>query len=158
MWHRILSSLDHYSEWFCRYFREKTHLSELLDSQVQYYQFRISKGDKGNLNNTCRLIDSGDRCTTVLEIAHQLESQGQSIALLLLIAPIAARPNLSHSKLSTYGKFLRYFFRLLIGLTKKRPLLPAVYNAFFNRVLWHWKILRRYIPLLSILVDADNYV
>ena len=38
------------------------------------------------------------------------------------------------------------FFRLLNGLLKRRPLLPNIKHAFLNRVLWHWKICRRFIP------------
>ena len=38
------------------------------------------------------------------------------------------------------------FFRHLMTLIKTRPLLPKIKNAFFNRVLWHFRICHRFIP------------
>ena len=79
-------------------------------------------------------------------MAHQLESQGQNLALLVLISPSPHQPNLSYSDPSTYGMSLRKFFYLLINLIKRRPLVPAIKNAFLNRVLWHWGVFHRFIP------------
>lgn len=90
---------------------------------------------------------SGAGCTIVLEMAHQLESQGQNLALLVLMTPSPNQPNLSYSDPSAYGKSLGKFFYLLINLIKRRPLIPAIKNAFLNRILWHWRIFHRFIPI-----------
>jgi len=89
---------------------------------------------------------SGDGCGIVMEMAHQLESQGQNLGLIALFSPTALKPKISSTKLYTYRRSLRRFFFLLNNLLKKRPLIPAIVNAFLNRVLWQWKILHRYLP------------
>jgi thioesterase domain-containing protein len=98
---------------------------------------------------------SGWGCAIVLEMAHQLESQGQNLALIALLTPSPLKPILSSNNPDTYGRSLRKFFCLLIILLKNlwfiilnnRPLIPALYNAFSNRVLWHFRIFRRFIPI-----------
>jgi thioesterase domain-containing protein len=100
---------------------------------------------------------SGDGCAIVLEMAHQLESQGQDLGLIVLLTPTRAKPNVSVSNLTygrllrhyfyAYGRLLRHYYRLLIIHLKSRPLIPALYNAFSNRVLWHFKIFHRFIPI-----------
>jgi thioesterase domain-containing protein len=95
---------------------------------------------------------SGDGCSIILEMAHQLESQGQNLALIVLLTPPSLKPNISTTNRYTYGRYLRIFFRDLIFLLKKRPLIPAINNAFSNhefsnRVLWHFKIFHRFIPI-----------
>jgi thioesterase domain-containing protein/acyl carrier protein len=97
----------------------------------------------------------GAGCAIALEMAHQLESQGQKVALIVLISPANAHLNLSHLNLSMGSSSLRKFFRLLVILLKNllfiilnnRPLIPALYNAFSNRVLWHFPIFHRFIPI-----------
>lgn len=98
---------------------------------------------------------SGWGCAIVLEMAHQLESQGQNLALIALLTPSPLKPKLSSNNLDTYDRSLRKFFRLLIILLKNlwfillnnRPLIPAIYDAFSNRVLWHFRIFHRFIPI-----------
>ena len=89
---------------------------------------------------------SGDGCAIAIEMAHQLKSQGQNVALLVLIAPTPLKPNKSYNTFSIYRMSAKKFFRLLIGLMKKRPLLSNIRHAFLNRVLWHWKIFQRFLP------------
>jgi thioesterase domain-containing protein len=89
---------------------------------------------------------SGDGCGIAMEMAHQLASQGQNIGLLVLFSPTPLKPIISSTKLYTYRRSLRRFFFLLNNLLKKRPLIPAIINAFLTRVLWHWRIFHRYLP------------
>ena len=89
---------------------------------------------------------TGDGCAIALEIANQLESQGQNVRLLVLMTPGPFNSNKSYHILSYYYDPLKKFFGLLIGLMKKRPLLPNIWHAFLNRVLWHWKIFHRFLP------------
>ena len=100
---------------------------------------------------------AGFGCTIVLEMAHQLESQGQDLGLIVLLTPSPLKPNVTHTNLDTYGRLLRKFdiygrllrkyWRLVVFHLKSRPLIPALYNAFSNRVLWHFKIFHRFIPI-----------
>ena len=85
-------------------------------------------------------------CAIALEMANQLESQGQKVRLLVLMTPGPFNSNKSYHILSHYYDSLKKFFGLLIGLMKKRPLLPNIWHAFLNRVLWHWKIFHRFLP------------
>jgi thioesterase domain-containing protein len=89
---------------------------------------------------------SGDGCPIVIEMAHQLESQGQNLGLIVLFSPTPLKPKISSTNLYTYRRSLRRFFLLLNNLLKKRPLIPAIINAFLNRVLWNWRIFHRYLP------------
>jgi thioesterase domain-containing protein len=100
---------------------------------------------------------SGDGCAIVLEMAHQLESQGQDLGLIVLLTPTPLKPAISYTNLTygrllrhyfyAYGRLLRHYYRLLIIHLKSRPLIPALYNAFSNRVLWHFRIFHRFIPI-----------
>ncbi|MDC3237176.1 amino acid adenylation domain-containing protein [bacterium] len=94
---------------------------------------------------------SGAGCTIALEMAHQLESQGQHVALIVLMAPAHVKPIISSTKLHPYYRYLnrhlRIYFRLLNILIKSRPRIPLIKSAFFNRVLWPWKIFHRFIPI-----------
>jgi len=94
---------------------------------------------------------SGAGCTIALEMAHQLESQGQKVALIVLMSPAPLKPIISSTKLHTYYRYLywypRIYFRLLNILIKSRPRIPLIKSAFFNRVLWPWKIFHRFIPI-----------
>jgi thioesterase domain-containing protein len=89
---------------------------------------------------------SGDGCGIAMEMAHQLASQRQNIGLIVLFSPTPFKPQISSTKLYTYRRSLRRFFFLLNNLLQKRPLIPAIINAFLNRVLWHWKIFHKYLP------------
>jgi thioesterase domain-containing protein/acyl carrier protein len=89
---------------------------------------------------------SGDGCGIVMEMAHQLASQGQNIGLIVLFSPTPLKPKISSTKHYIYRRSLRRFFFLLNNLLKKRPLIPAIINAFLNRVLWHWRIFHKYLP------------
>jgi amino acid adenylation domain-containing protein len=90
---------------------------------------------------------SGWGCPIVLEMAHQLESQGQNLALIVLLSPSPLKLNISTSILHTYYRYRREYFRLLINLFKKRPLIPAIQYAFFNQVLLNYRIFHRFIPI-----------
>jgi thioesterase domain-containing protein len=151
-------------------------LARLLDPEQPFYGLSALGLEKGQIPHTqiedmaahyikeIRTIQfngpyfigaSGWGCAIVLEMAHQLESQGQNLALMLLLTPSPLKPNISTTNLDTYGGSLRKFFRLLIVLLKNllfillnnRPLIPAIYNAFSNRVLWHFRIFHRFIPI-----------
>jgi thioesterase domain-containing protein len=89
---------------------------------------------------------SGAGSTIALEMAHQLESQGQHVALIALMAPTPLKPIISSAKPSRFGKYLRIYFRLLMILIKSSPRIPLIKSAFFNRVLWPWRIFHRFIP------------
>jgi aspartate racemase len=89
---------------------------------------------------------SGDGCAIALEMADQLKSQGQDVTLLVLMTPGSFNPNESYNILSYYYHSLKKLLRLLFGLMKKRPLLPSIWHAFLNRVLWHWRIFHRFLP------------
>jgi aspartate racemase len=98
---------------------------------------------------------SGAGCAIALEIAHQLESQGQNVTLLALMIPSALKPtNLKPDRSpKTFSKFFRTYIRLsklylslLIIVVKSRLVLPTIKHFFLNRVLWHLKICRRFIP------------
>jgi thioesterase domain-containing protein len=90
---------------------------------------------------------SGFGCAIVLEMAHQLESQGQTVNLLALLTPSPLKPRKSSRSFSRYMKYAKGYYRLLIFHLKSRPLIPALYNAFSNRVLWHFRIFHRFIPV-----------
>jgi aspartate racemase len=95
---------------------------------------------------------SGGGCAIAFEMAHQLKSQGQKVALIVLISPPHAQLNLSdldtsNLDLSIGSMPLREFYHLLITLIKSRPLMPAIKNSFSNRILYRWKIFHRFIPI-----------
>jgi amino acid adenylation domain-containing protein len=90
---------------------------------------------------------SGAGCTIVLEMAQQLKLQGQHVTLMVLMAPASLKPNLSSTKLEKYFRSLRIVFRLLNILIKSSPRIPLIKSAFFNRVLWPWRIFHRFIPI-----------
>jgi thioesterase domain-containing protein len=103
---------------------------------------------------------SGAGCTIALEIAHQLQSQGQNVTLLALfipsnpkptdLKPTDLKPNRSPKIFSEFfRKYIRLsklYFSLLIIVVKSRLLLPTIKHFLLNRVLWHLKICRRFIP------------
>ena len=91
---------------------------------------------------------SGAGCPIVLEMAHQLESQGQKVTLLVLVSPtpLPIMTNKSHNTPFYYYNYLRRYSLRLIELLRNRPLLPNIKHVFLNRVLWHWRIFHRYIP------------
>jgi thioesterase domain-containing protein len=89
---------------------------------------------------------AGDGCIIALEMAHQLKSQGQNSALILL-APPPFKPNISPTKLYTYGRSLRIFFLGFNYVIKHGPLMPAIKDSFSNRILYRWKIFHRYVPI-----------
>jgi aspartate racemase len=98
---------------------------------------------------------SGAGCIIALEIAHQLESQGQHVTLLALMIPSNLKPtNLKpNSSPKTFSKFFRkyirlskLYFSLLIIVARSRLVLPTIKHFFLNRVLWHLKFCRRFIP------------
>jgi thioesterase domain-containing protein len=80
-------------------------------------------------------------------MAHQLESQGQNVALVVLMAPSPPKPIISSTKLENYIRSLRRYFWLLHILIKSSPRIPLIKSAFFNRVLWPWRIFHRFIPI-----------
>jgi thioesterase domain-containing protein/acyl carrier protein len=92
---------------------------------------------------------SGAGCTIVLEMAHQLKSQGQNVALIVLMTPTFLRLNKSSTKLKLYSyeRSLKIFLRRFNNLIKTRPFIPNIKNTFFNRVLWHFRIFHRFIPV-----------
>jgi thioesterase domain-containing protein/acyl carrier protein len=90
---------------------------------------------------------SGAGCTIVLEMAQQLKLQGQNVALMALMAPSLLKPIVSSTKPEKYFRSLRIYFRLLNILIKSSPRIPLIKSAFFNRVLWRWKIFHRFIPI-----------
>jgi amino acid adenylation domain-containing protein len=90
---------------------------------------------------------SGFGCGIVLEMAHQLEAQGQTVKLLALMSPSPLKPKRSSTIYSKYRKYLKVYYRLVVVHLKARPFLPALYNAFSNRVLWHFRILHRFMPV-----------
>jgi thioesterase domain-containing protein len=89
---------------------------------------------------------SGAGCFIALEMAHQLESQGQKVALIVYLTPSLAQWNLSHSNFSIVRSLWK-FYRLLFLFLQSRPFMPAVKNSFSNRILYHWKVFHRYIPI-----------
>jgi thioesterase domain-containing protein len=80
-------------------------------------------------------------------MAQQLKLQGQNVALMVLMAPSPLKPIISSTKLEKYFRSLRIYFRLLNILIKSSPRIPLIKSAFFNRVLWRWKIFHRFIPV-----------
>jgi thioesterase domain-containing protein len=89
---------------------------------------------------------SGAGCPIAIEMAHQLESQGQNVTVLVLMTPTSLKPNRSSKTLSKYIKFLKIYYSLLIIVIKSRLVLPTTKDVFLNRVLWHFKICHRFIP------------
>jgi thioesterase domain-containing protein len=89
---------------------------------------------------------SGAGCAIALEMAHQLESQGQNVALLALMIPSHIKPNSSPKSFSRYFRISKFYFNVLIMVIKSRLLLATIKHFFLNRVLWHLKICRRFIP------------
>jgi surfactin family lipopeptide synthetase C len=93
---------------------------------------------------------SGAGCAIALEIAHQLESQGQNVPLLALMIPSNLKPNRSTKTFSNsfrnYLRLSRLYFSLSIIVFKSRLVLPTAKHFFLNRILWHVQICRRYIP------------
>jgi hypothetical protein len=82
-------------------------------------------------------------------MAHQLNLQGQKVALLVLINPVTIQsktPQFSFVR-SIYGGSLKYFFHRFVDFMHNRPLLPYVKYTFFNRVLVNWRIFQRFIPM-----------
>jgi amino acid adenylation domain-containing protein len=92
---------------------------------------------------------TGDGGTIGLEMAHQLNLQGQKVALLVLINPVTIQSKTSQFSFvrSIYGGSLKYFFHRLVDFMHNRPLLPYVKYTFFNRVLVNWRIFQRFIPM-----------
>jgi thioesterase domain-containing protein/acyl carrier protein len=89
---------------------------------------------------------SGAGYPIVIEMAHQLESQGQNVTLLVLMTPFSLKPNRSSKTFSKYFKFLKIYFSLFNIVIKTRIVLPTIKHVFFNRVLWHLRICHRFIP------------
>ena len=77
---------------------------------------------------------SGDGGAIALEMAHQLESQGQKIGLIVLIIPSHAQLNSSQLNISTGRKYMNEY-RSIVSLLQSRPLMPAIKKSFFKRIL-----------------------
>jgi len=92
---------------------------------------------------------TGDGGSIGIEMAHQLKSQGQNVASIVLINPVTLQPNLSHFSFigDIYGGSLKYFFHRLVDFMHNRPLLPYVKYTFFNRVLVNYRIFQRFVPV-----------
>jgi thioesterase domain-containing protein len=90
---------------------------------------------------------AGDGCFIALEMAHQLKSQGQNSAKIVLLAPPPLKTNISSTKLYTYGRRLKIFFLGFNHVIKHGPLMPAIKDSFSNRILYRWKIFHRYVPI-----------
>jgi amino acid adenylation domain-containing protein len=89
---------------------------------------------------------SGAGCAIALEVAQQLESHGQKVALTVLISPSRAQLNLSDLNRVNGSRSLRRFFMRLIILLQSRPFMPAIKNSIANRILYRWTAFHRYIP------------
>jgi thioesterase domain-containing protein/acyl carrier protein len=89
---------------------------------------------------------SGAGCPIAIEMAHQLESQGQNVTLLVLMTPSSLKPNRSSKTLSKYVKFLKLRYSFLIVVIKSRLLLPTIRHSFLIRVHRHLRICHRFIP------------
>ena len=93
---------------------------------------------------------SGAGCTIALEMAHQLESQGQNVKLLVLMIPsnlkLKTAPKSFSKKFRMYFRIARLYLSFSMIVIKSRLILPSIKNFLLNRVLWHLKICRRFIP------------
>ncbi len=151
-------------------FGSATHfydLARLLGPEQPFYGLRALGLEKGQVPQTrfedmaahyikeIRTIQSdgpyfiggsGVGCAIALEMAHQLESQGQNVALLFLMIPSYPKPNRSPKTFSKYYSLAKTYFSFAIIVIKSRLLLATVKHFFLNRVLWHLRICRRFIP------------
>ncbi len=89
---------------------------------------------------------SGAGCFIALEMAHQLKSQGQDVALIVNLVPSPAQSNSSPSKLSIVRSMWQFYHRIYIFM-QTRPFLPTIKFTFANRVLYRWKILHKFVPI-----------
>ena len=89
---------------------------------------------------------SGAGCFIALEMAHQLEAQGQDVALMVYLVPSPVQPNLSPIKFSIARSMWQFYNRIFIFM-QTRPFMPTIRFTFANRILYRWKILHRFVPI-----------
>ena len=89
---------------------------------------------------------SGAGCFIALEMAHQLEAQGQDVALIVYLVPSPVQPNLSPIKFSIARSMWQFYNRIFIFM-QTRPFLPTIKYTFANRVLYRYKILHKFVPI-----------
>ena len=89
---------------------------------------------------------SGDGCFIALEMAHQLESQGQNVALMVYLTPSSALSSSGLANVPIVRSVWKFYRRIYI-FTQTRPFIPTIRHTFANRILYRWKILHRFVPI-----------
>ena len=89
---------------------------------------------------------SGAGCFIALEMAHQLESQGENVALIVYLTPAVAQSNSASSTFPIVRSLWKFYRRILIFM-QTRPFIPTIRFTFANRILYRWKILHRFVPI-----------